>query len=190
MRKITILGFGGSLREGSFNDVLLQTSVLVEEALNVCPVDGELEVFDKIGQFPLFSQDLEKNPPEAVKEFKSKLRAADAIFIVTPEYDYSVPGYLKNAIDWASRPYGDNSFDNKPGAIMSASSGMLGGVRAQYALRQSCVFLNIHLINKPEVMVPFVQDKIKDGKLVDGHTREKIQQLLEALCSWTRRLKE
>ena len=87
--------------------------------------------------------------PVKVREFKSKIREADAILISTPEYNYSVPGVLKNAIDYASRPYGDNPFDYKPVAIMSASIGMLGGARAQYPLRQIFVFLNMHPINRP-----------------------------------------
>lgn len=189
-KKIHIVGFGGSLRKGSFNDVLLNTTVLVNESLTLCPEEGELELFDKIGEFPLYNQDLEAHMPDVIKEFKDKIRQADAILIVTPEYDYSIPGYLKNAIDWASRPYGENSFDDKPGAIMSASGGMLGGARAQYALRQICVFLNIHLLNKPEVMVPQIQDKVKDGKLVDKYTKEKVKDLLQSLCSWTNRIKK
>lgn len=188
--KVHILGFGGSLRKGSFNQALLEAGVMLEEAMQVCPSEGELEIFDEIDDFPLYSQDLEAEMPAVVKEFKNKVKQADAILIATPEYDYSIPGYLKNAIDWASRPYGDNSFEDKPGAIMSASPGMLGGVRAQYALRQSCVFLNLHLLNKPEVIVPAVHEKIKDGKLVDKHTSEKIQELLAALCSWTNRLED
>lgn len=189
-KKINILGFGGSLRKGSFNRAILQTSVLLENALHLCPTEGKLEIFDKIGKFPLYNQDEEVKIPEVVKEFKEKIKKADAIFIVTPEYDYSVPGYLKNAIDWASRPYGDNSFDDKPAAIMSASAGILGGVRAQYALRQLCVSLNLHLLNKPEVMIPSVHEKIKDGELIDNYTKEKIQELLIALCIWTKRLEK
>lgn len=189
-KKTHILGFGGSLRKGSFNRALLEAGVLLKSAVNLCPAEATLEIFDKIGDFPLYNQDIETTMPAIVKEFKEKLLFADAILIVTPEYDYSIPGYLKNALDWASRPYGDNSFDDKPGAIMSASAGMLGGVRAQYALRQTCVFLNLHLLNKPEVMVPSVQEKIKDGKLVDEHTKEKIQDLLVALCEWTQRIKK
>ena len=93
--------------------------------------------------------------PIKVKEFKSKIRDADAILIATPEYNYSVPGVLKNAIDWASRPYGDNAFDKKPVAKISAC----GGPRAQYHFRQTSVFLNMYPINGPEVILPFAQDK-------------------------------
>jgi chromate reductase len=97
---------------------------------------------------------------------------------------------LKNAIDSASRPYGDNAFDGKPVALMGASVGMLGTARAQYHLRQTCVFLNMYPLNQPEVMVPFAKDKIdENGRVVDPKTREKIRELLEALVVWARKFK-
>ena len=100
-----------------------------------------------------------------------------------------MPGVLKNALDSASRPYGDNALDGKPVAIMGASVGMLGTARAQYHLRQSCVFLNMYPLNRPEVMVPFAQEKVDEqGHLTDSKTREKIKELLEALILWARRL--
>lgn len=185
---MNILGFGGSLRKDSYNQILLQAGVLLNEACNLCPVEGKVKIFDKIGDFPLYNQDEEVKIPAVVQEFKDKIKNADAILIVTPEYNYSIPGYLKNAIDWATRPYGDNSFDDKPGAIFSSSPGMLGGIKAQYALRQTCVFLNIHLLNKPEIVIPSIHEKIKDGKLTDQHTKEKIAEMLKALCDWTRRI--
>jgi chromate reductase len=127
--------------------------------------------------------------PPKVKEFKEKIRNADALLIATPEYNYSVPGVLKNAIDWASRPPGDNSFANKPVAVMSASIGMLGGARAQYHLRQIFVYIDIHPLNKPEVMVPFAADKIDEkGNVTDAKSREKIKELVESLVAWAKRL--
>lgn len=119
-RQITILGFAGSLRKGSYNKALLRA------ALELSPEDAKIEIFDLEG-IPPYNMDMENRMPETVKEFKAKIRAADAILIATPEHNYSVPGVLKNAIDWASRPYGDNSFEGKPVGIMSASTGMLGG---------------------------------------------------------------
>jgi chromate reductase len=182
--KISILGFAGSLRKGSYNKSLLRA------ALEMVPADAGLEIFDLEG-IPPFNQDLENQPPEKVKNFKAKIRAADAILIATPEYNYSIPGVLKNAIDNASRPYGDNAFDGKPVAIMGASIGMLGTARAQYHLRQSLVFLNTYPLNQPEVMVPFAQEKIdQNGRVTDQKTREKIKELLEALAIWTRKLKK
>jgi chromate reductase, NAD(P)H dehydrogenase (quinone) len=182
--KVSILGFAGSLRKGSYNKSLLRA------AMEMVPAGTELEVFDLEG-IPAFNQDLENQPPERVKEFKAKIRAADAILIATPEYNYSIPGVLKNAIDSASRPYGDNAFDGKPVAIMGASIGMLGTARAQYHLRQSFVFLNMRPLNQPEVMVPLAQEKIdQNGQVTDQKTREKIKELLEALVIWTRKLEK
>ena len=182
-KTVHILGFAGSLRKESYNRSLLRA------ALELVPKDAEIETFDLEG-IPPFNQDLENQPSEKVIEFKAKIRASDAILIATPEYNYSIPGVLKNAIDCASRPYGDNAFEHKPVAIMGASSGMMGTARAQYHLRQSFVFLTCFALNQPEVMVPFAQDKIdKDGRVTDPKTREKIKELLESLVTWTRRLK-
>jgi len=148
----------------------------------------QLEISDLEG-IPPFNQDTEQNMPNKVREFKTKIREADGILIATPEYNFSVPGVLKNAIDWASRPYGDNPFDGKPVAIMSASPGMLGGANAQFHLRQTCVFLNMYPINKPLVIVTFAQDKFDtNGKLVDDNTKKFLRQLLENLANWTRKL--
>lgn len=181
-KKVSILGFVGSLRKGSYNKALLRA------ALEQVPPDATLETFDLEG-IPPFNQDLEGEPPAKVRAFKEKIRAADALLIVTPEYNYSIPGVLKNAIDWASRPYGDNAFAGKPVAVMGASIGMLGTARAQYHLRQSFVFLDMLPVNQPEVMVPFAQDKIDEqGVLKDDQTRRKIRELLESLIAWTVRL--
>ena len=181
--KLKFLGFAGSLRVGSYNKALLRA------ATNLLPQNATLEIFDLNG-IPPFTQDLEMDMPEKVTEFKSKIREADAILIATPEYNYSIPGVLKNAIDFASRPYGDNPFDGKPVAIMSASIGMLGGARAQYHLRQVFVFLNMHPINGPEVIVTFAENKFDaNGKLIDENTSKFLKQLLENLANWTRRLR-
>jgi chromate reductase, NAD(P)H dehydrogenase (quinone) len=181
--KLKFLGFAGSLRVGSYNKALLRA------ATNLLPQNATLEIFDLNG-IPPFNQDLEMDMPEKVTEFKSKIREANAILIATPEYNYSIPGVLKNAIDFASRPYGDNPFDDKPVAIMSASIGMLGGARAQYHLRQMFVFLNMHPVNGPEVIVTFAQNKFDaNGKLIDENTNKFLKQLLENLASWTRRLR-
>ena len=180
--RIKILGFAGSLHKNSYNKALLRA------ASELVSGDAELEIFDLEG-ITLFNQDLENQQPEKVVEFKEKIRAADAVLIATPEYNYSIPGVLKNAIDSASRPYGTSPFAGKPVAIMGASIGMLGTARAQYHLRQSLVFLDMHPVNTPEVMVTFVADKIdENGRVTDQKTLEKIEQLLEALVAWTKRL--
>jgi chromate reductase len=153
------------------------------------PNNAKLEVFE-LDAIPPFNGDLESSPAEKVKEFKRKIKAADAVLIVTPEYNYSIPGVLKNVIDWASRPYVDNAFEGKPVAIMSASTGMLGGARVQYHLRQTFVFLNMYAVNKPEVFVTFAAQKFDDkGKLLDEQAKELIGQLLDNLIALTRRLK-
>jgi len=158
---VKILGFVGSLRKGSYNKALMRA------ALELVPNDATLEVFDLEG-IPSFNQDFERQPPQIVKTFKAKNKAANALSIASPEYNYSIPGVLKNANDWASRPYGDNAFEGKPVAIMSASTGRLGGARAQYHLRQSFVFVNMFPINRPEVMVPNASERVDaDGNLTD-----------------------
>jgi chromate reductase len=183
-QRVKILGFVGSLRQGSYNKALMRAAV------KLVPDDAIIEVFDLEG-IPPFNQDLENQPPQAVCDFKAKIRGADALLIASPEYNYSVPGVLKNAIDWASRPYGDNTFEGKPVAVMSASIGHLGGARAQYHLRQSFVFLDMHPLNRPEVMMPFAADNVDvDGNVTNEQTRQLIRKLLEALVQWTIKLKD
>lgn len=125
------------------------------------------------------------NPPEAVSRLKEKVRTADAILFVTPEYNYSIPGVLKNAIDWASRPHGDSAWEDKPVAVMGASIGAIGSARAQYHLRQTFVYLNMHALNRPEVMIPRAVDKFDpQGNLTDENTAGRIKELVEALAIW------
>lgn len=177
-----ILAIVGSLRQKSFNKALLRAAI--EEA----PA-GVTITTAEIGALPLFNEDLEASAPEAVKTLKAQIEAADAVLFVTAEYNYSVPGVLKNAIDWGSRPYGKNSFAGKPGAVMGASVGMLGTGRAQYHLRQICTFLDVRLLNKPEVLVPFASKQFDDsGKLTSDDTRKHVRGLLEALVAWTAKL--
>ncbi len=182
-KDIKILGVAGSLRKGSFNKSLLRA------AGEMLPEGVTMEIFDLEG-IPPFNQDLEKDPPNRVKEFKSKIRAADAVLIATPEYNYSVPGVLKNAIDCASRPYGDSVWSGKPVAIMSASTGMLGGARSQYHLRQSFLFLDVVAVVHPEVFVSFALQKFDEsGKLTDQPTRDVVKQLVQTLVDLVHKLK-
>ena len=181
---VSILGFAGSLRKSSYN------KALVWAAGELIPKDVKLDVFD-IDGIPPFNQDFETRMPEKVKEFKARIEAADALLIATPEYNFSIPGVLKNAIDWASRPYGDNSFEGKPVAVVSASMGMFGGVRAQYHLRQIFVSLNMYPINRPEVIVALAPQKIdENGTVTDEITRKFMRELLENLVTWTRKLRK
>lgn len=184
MEKIKLLGLAGSLRKASYNRAILRA------ASELLPENTELEIFDLDG-IPLFNEDLESNPPAKVTEFKAKIKAADAIVIATPEYNYSMPGVLKNALDWASRPIGDNVCNDKPLAIMGASMGAIATARAQYHLRQTCVILNMHPLNKPEVMVGVVQDKMDNNNtLTDERTKEIIKSMLVNLVAWTKQLKQ
>ncbi len=177
-----VLGIAGSLRKASFNKALMRA------ALEIAPPGMEIDVFDLEG-IPPYNQDLDLQPPSRVIELKGRIRASDAILIATPEYNYSIPGVLKNAIDWASRPYGDNAFDGKPVALMGASVGQIATARAQYHLRQSFVFLNMYPVNRPEVMVPFAEGKIdQSGRLTDETARQRIKELLASLAAWTERV--
>lgn len=181
-KPIKILGIAGSLRKESFNRSALRA------ATELVPDGAELEIFE-IDGIPGFNQDDEQDPPAKVTEFKQKIREADAILFVTPEYNYSVPGVLKNAIDWASRPYGDSAWNGKPAAIMGASIGNIATARAQYHLRQMFVFLNIFPINQPEVMIGNCSDKFdSEGNLTDDTSRKLIRQLLANLVDWTKRI--
>ena len=181
--EVKMLGFAGSLRRQSYNRAALRAAV------KLVPSGITLNTFDLEG-IPPFNQDHERDPPHAVQEFKAAISRADAILIVTPEYNYSVPGVLKNAIDWGSRPYGESAWDGKPVGIMGASGGMLGTARAQYHLRQMFVFLNMLPLNQPEVMIAHADHKFDhEGNLKDDKTAEKIRELLQALADWARRLK-
>ena len=180
--KLKILGISGSLRKTSYNTAALRAAV------ELCPEDAEIEIYDIAG-FDSFDQDREATPPENVAKFKAALKAADAVIISSPEYNYSVPGFLKNAIDWASRPYGDSAWEDKPVLIMGASPGTGGTMRMQYHLRQIMVFLNMHPLNRPEVMIANCVGKFdENGKLIDETTRTFVSNALKALVEWTQRL--
>lgn len=176
-KKIHILALAGSLREKSYNRSLLNI------AKETAPSHAQIEIFD-LKDIPIFNQDHETSLPPTVSAFKAKIKAADGILMAVPEYNYSISGVLKNAIDWGSRPYGDNSWDNKFVAIMGASMGLLGTARAQYHLRQVFVTLNMHALNKPEVMIASAQDKFDEkGQLTDPGARKRIADLVNALAN-------
>src|SRR5215469_18893835 len=181
--RVQIFAFCGSLRRGSYNRMLLAA------AEELAPEGVSFESFD-IGRLPLYNEDVRAQgfPPPA-EELRERIRAAEALLFVTPEYNYSVPGVLKNAIDWASRPP-DQPFAGKPVAMMGASMGGFGTGRAQYHLRQTCVYLDMVPLNKPEVMIPQAHDKFDaQGHLKDAASLKFIQDLMVALAAWTRRLK-
>ena len=175
-KNIHIVGLNGSLRKASYNKAALLA------AKELLPAGAELEILD-LSPLPFFNEDLEGQVPQAVADFKKKVGEADALLIATPEYNYSIPPVLKNALDWASRDEAA-PLSGKPLAIMSASLGMLGGARVQYHLRQVCVILNLLALNQPEVFIPFASEKFDaDGKLTDEKTRESIAKLLQALVN-------
>lgn len=181
---INVLGISGSLRGNSFNTAALRAARLF------CPDGMTVEQFD-LDLIPPYNEDVKlKGFPQPVQELREKIRAADALLIATPEYNYSIPGVLKNAIDWASRPP-EQPFDGKAVAVMSASQGAFGGVRAQHHLRQSLVFLNAFFVNKPEVMIASAQTKFDvEGRLTDTPTIGFIRDLLVSLGQLARQLQK
>jgi chromate reductase, NAD(P)H dehydrogenase (quinone) len=181
---VKLLGFAGSLRKDSLNRALLRA------AGELLPPDTTLDIYDLAG-IPEYNDDVRLGTgyPETARKYREAIAAADALLIVTPEYNYSIPGILKNAIDWASRAP-EPPLIGKPCALMSASPSILGGARAQYHLRQVFVFNDMFPINKPEVILAQATQKFDAaGKLTDETTRGLVTQLLANLADWTRVLK-
>ena len=181
---ITILGIAGSLRRLSYNRGLIRAAAALAPAgVTIDPVE--------LSGIPLYDADLEaRGDPEPVRSFKERIRGADALLFATPEYNYSVPGVLKNAIDWASRPPRDSPLRGKPVAVMGASPGAWGTVRAQLALRQSFIFTESLCMARPEVLVAKAAEKFDaQSELTDAPTREFVRALVTALAEWTLRLR-
>jgi chromate reductase, NAD(P)H dehydrogenase (quinone) len=180
---IHVLGIAGSLRTGSYNAAALRA------ARDLAP-EGMIVEAAEIGDVPLYDEDVRAQGfPAPVQRLRNRIADADALLFVTPEYNFSVPGVLKNAIDWASRPP-DQPFNDKPTAIMGAGPGLFGTARAQYHLRQILGGLNAQLLNKPEVMIREAKARFDEaGNLTDEGTREHVRKLLEALAAWTLRLR-
>ena len=178
-----VLGISGSLRKGSWN-----TSVL-RAAQGLVPAGVSIEI-GAIDDIPLYNEDVRAvGLPSSVERFRSQIAAADAVLIISPEYNFSVPGVLKNAIDWASRPP-NQPFNEKPVAIMGASGGPVGTARMQYDLRKILGGINAFLLPKPEVFIGQAGTKIDEaGNLTDDTTKEFIRKLLEALAAWTNRMR-
>lgn len=170
--------FVGSLRKDSINRKVAKA--LVELA----PSSLKLEIVE-IGQLPLYNQDEDASPPPEWVAFRARVKAADAVLFVTPEYNRSVPAALKNALDVASRPYGQSVWNGKPGAVISASPGAIGGFGANHHLRQSLVFLNVPAMQMPEAYLGGA-DKLFDaeGRLANEGTREFLQKFMQAFASW------
>ncbi len=180
---LRILGISGSLRRGSYNSAALRA------ARELAPQDMSIDIFD-IAPIPLYNEDVKQQAfPAPVEELRRRVKEADGVLLVTPEYNYSIPGVLKNTIDWVSRPP-EPPFDGKPIAIMGASPSTFGTARAQYHLRQCFVFMNGFVLNRPEVMITQAQNKFDaEGKLTDQPTRDIISTLLTSFAAWVRRIK-
>jgi chromate reductase, NAD(P)H dehydrogenase (quinone) len=180
---VRVLGIAGSLRQGSYNRALLRL------AQDMAPDGMTIESFD-ISPIQPYNEDVRQQGfPPPVADLRARIKAADGVLFVTPEYNYSIPGVLKNAIDWASRPP-EQPFDGKPIGIMGTSAGALGGGRAQYHLRQCFVFLNGMVMNRPEVMIPAAQTKFDaDGKISDQVTLDFIKAHLTAFKAWVLRMR-
>jgi chromate reductase len=174
-----VLVICGSLRKASFN------AIVAKSLPALAPAGLNLITSPPIGDIALYKADVqEKGFPASVTALGDAVRKADGVIIVTPEYNYSIPGVLKNAIDWVSR-LPDQPFAHKPVALQSASQGQHGGARAQYHLRQTLVFLEAHVFNRPEIFVATAQNKVNDkGELTDQTTRDFIKQQLEGFAKF------
>jgi len=171
----------GSLRKGSYNQALLDT------AAERAPGHGLEIVQTPIDGFPLFSQDLESDPPADVIAAKEVIRSSRCLLLSTPEHDYGVPGVLKNAVDWLSRPHGDPTLEGRPLALMGASTGYMGTMRAQLAWRQMWHFFHASVFSDVELTVSFAASKFADGRLVDEDTLRQLDLFLDGLHGWLER---
>ncbi len=180
--RLDVLAISGSLRKGSFNTALLRAAQ--EEA----PADVAIEIYD-FSDLPLYNGDVEAAGfPASAQRFKDRILKAAAILFAVPEYNYSFPGVLKNAIDWASRPYGKSAWTSKPVSLMSTGGG-LGAARAQYQIRQVLASQGMHILGAPEIFVLNAATKFDANlRLTDDVARGLIKQQLVALAAWTRRL--
>jgi chromate reductase len=171
-----LVAISGSLRKGSYN------TELIRAFKKRAPEGVTVEIID-IGELPLYNQDMEANLPQLVTELKNKVKAADGVIISTPEYNRTVPGTLKNAVDWLSRPYGGSAWNLKPVFIASASGGAIGGALAAANLRQAFAFLNAYVLGQPEFYLGNANTKFDEqGNLIDEETQKRIDQ---ALASFT-----
>ncbi|HJV53748.1 MAG TPA: NAD(P)H-dependent oxidoreductase [Noviherbaspirillum sp.] len=170
--------FVGSLRKDSLNRKMANALIAL------APPSLKMEIVE-IGGLPLYNQDFDPDPPQPVREFKQRVQAADAVLFVTPEYNRSVPGVLKNAIDTASRPYGQSAWEGKPGAVISVSPGKIGGFGANHHLRQSMVFLDVPMLQQPEAYIGGAAELFDEqGAIKNDSTRELMQKFLQKFAQW------
>lgn len=170
----------GSLRRGSWNRALARA------VISLAPADLSFE-FAEIGELPLYSQDYDADFPEVAKRFKQSIEAADALLFVTPEYNRSIPGVLKNALDWGSRPWGANSWAGKPGAVLGTSPGATGTALSQQHLRNVLAYLDVATLGQPEMFIKHDPTRIDDeGKIVNEDTRKFLQGFVDRYAAWVR----
>ncbi|KVH74878.1 NADPH-dependent FMN reductase [Burkholderia ubonensis] len=170
----------GSLRRGSWNRALARAVV------SLAPGDLAFE-FVEIGELPLYSQDYDADFPEVAKRFKQAIEAADGLLFVTPEYNRSIPGVLKNAIDWGSRPWGANSWAGKPGAVLGTSPGATGTALSQQHLRNVLAYLDVATLGQPEMFIKHDPTRIDDeGRIVSDDTRKFLQGFVDRYAAWVR----
>jgi chromate reductase len=185
-KTLNVISICGSLRKGSYN------AMLARALPELAPMGMSIKPAPSFAEFPIYDADqqAEKGIPPAVTALADAIRAADGVVIVTPEYNFSIPGGLKNAIDWVSRVE-NQPFAGKPVAIQSASPGPVGGARVQYHLRQAMVFLDAFVLNKPEIFAGNVKSRVDEasGKLTDETTRGFIKQQLAALALFIARVR-
>jgi len=180
-QSLDIVAVVGSLRRDSF------TRRLVQAAAAIAPDSLRIEIVS-IGELPLYNQDVEASPPPAWLTFRDRIRPASGVLFATPEYNRSVPGALKNAIDVGSRPYGKSVWARKPAAIISASPGALGAFGANHHLRQSLVFLDMPTMQQPEAYIGGVDKLLGPGsELANAATRQFLEQFLRSFEAWVRR---
>ena len=177
---MTILGISGSFRRGSHNTQLFRA------AAYALPPGVELRPFDGLAAVPPYCEDADADrAPDAVEHLREQLAEADALLIATPEYNASIPGVLKNAIDWASRPSGKSSFKGKPAAGIGTSSGAIGTAVAQQHLRSILAYLNVILMGQPEAYISYKKDMIDEhGHVTDEGVRKFLQTFVDAFTTW------
>ncbi len=179
--KFRAVAIVGNLRADSYNQLLL------DNVIRLSPDDLEIYQFPRFAEIPLFNEDHARTgPPDAVAELQAEVRAADALVIATPEYNYGVPGVLKNALDWISMPPGNSGLEGKPIALVGASPSILGTARAQSQLRQSLVATDSHVVNNPEVFVTRAHTRFDEGLLTDPGATKLIGRLLDNLVQLIR----
>lgn len=183
---IRVAGICGSLRQASINLGLLKS------AAELAPAGMEIAIYNRLGEIPPYNDDVfTQGDPEPVAHLKKFIGERDALLIVSPEYNYGVPGVLKNALDWASRPSGKCVLNRRPAALMGCSPGLGGTIRCQHGLRQSLVFTETHVMSQPEIKIPSAAPLFDAScQLTDENSRQHVKRFLEAFAIWIGRFRD